>query len=220
MSRTSFGLDDALSDYLRTMGGREDKDLAALREATATHPRAGMQIAPEQGQFLMLLMELTGAKRTLEVGTFTGYSAMCVAKAMGPEGRVVALDISKEFTDLARQAWDKAGVADRIDLRIAPALDSLKAMVAAGEAGRYDFAFIDADKENYDAYYEQCLVLVRAGGLIGIDNVLWSGRVIEMEDSSASTVALRALNKKIAADARVTLSMVPIGDGLSLARKR
>ncbi|MHB1204617.1 MAG: class I SAM-dependent methyltransferase [Rhodospirillaceae bacterium] len=220
MSRASLGLGHDLSEYLRKMGGREDADLRALREATATHPRAQMQISPEQGQLLILLMELMGAKRTVEIGTFTGYSAMCVAKAMGPEGRVVALDVSKEFTDLARRAWDKAGIADRIDLRIAPALDSLKAMVAAGEAGRYDFAFIDADKENYDAYYEQCLVLLRKGGLIGIDNVLWSGRVIEMEDTSAATGALRALNQKIAADERVTLSMVPIGDGLTLARKR
>ena len=220
MSRASLGLDDELSDYLRKMGGREDADLKALREATATHPRAQMQIAPEQGQLLILLMELIGAKRTIEVGTFTGYSAMCVAKAMGPEGRVVALDISKEFTDLARAAWDKAGVTDRIDLRIAPALDSLKAMVGAGEAGRFDFAFIDADKENYDGYYEHCLMLLRPGGLIGIDNVLWSGRVIEAEDTSAATEALRALNKKIAADERVTLSMVPIGDGLTLVRKR
>jgi predicted O-methyltransferase YrrM len=220
MSRATIGLDDDLSAYLRKIGGREDADLAALREATAAHPRAQMQISPEQGQFLILLMELIGAKRTIEVGTFTGYSALCVAKAMGPEGRVVALDINKEFTDLARKAWDKAGVAGRIDLRIAPALESLEAMVAAGEAGRYDFAFIDADKENYDGYYEHCLVLLRKGGLIGIDNVLWSGRVIEDADTSAATVALRALNRKIAADERVTLSMVPIGDGLTLVRKR
>lgn len=220
MSRASLGLSDDLSAYLRTVGGREDTDLAALRQATATHPRAQMQISSEQGQFLMLLMELLGARRTIEVGTFTGYSAMCVAKALGPEGKVVALDVSKEFTDLARKAWEKAGVAGRIDLRLGPALASLAAMISGGEAGRYDFAFIDADKENYDGYYELCLTLLRPGGLIAIDNVLWGGRVIDPKDTTADTRALKSLNAKIAADQRVTLSMVPIGDGLTLGRNR
>lgn len=220
MSRATLGLSDDLSAYVRTVGGREDSDLAALRQATAAHPHAQMQISAEQGQFLMLLIELLAARRCIEVGTFTGYSAMCVAKAMGPDGRVVALDINKEYTDLGRRAWEKAGIAARIDLRLGPALASLAAMISGGEAGRYDFAFIDADKENYDGYYELCLTLLRPGGLIAIDNVLWSGRVIDPKDTTADTKALKALNAKIAADQRVTLSMVPIGDGLTLARKR
>ena len=183
---------------------------------------AGNQDAAKERAFEVLdkLQVIDISNNLGDAKSLITHPATTTHRAMGPEGRVVALDISKEFTDLARKAWDKAGVADRIDLRIAPALESLEAMVAAGEAGRYDFAFIDADKENYDGYYERCLVLLRKGGLIGIDNVLWSGRVIEDADTSADTQALRALNKKLAADERVTLSMVPIGDGLTLARKR
>jgi predicted O-methyltransferase YrrM len=219
MSRDTLGLSEALSRYLRRVGVREDADLAALREETAQMPRGGMQISPEQGQLMALLVNLIGARKTFEVGVFTGYSAMAVAKAMGPTGRITALDVSEEWTSIARRHWRNAGVAEQIDLRLAPALDSLKAMVAAGEAGSFDFAFIDADKTGYDAYYEQALVLVRPGGLIAIDNVLWSGAVADLKDQSADTLALRALNEKIHGDGRVEAVMVPIGDGLTLARK-
>jgi predicted O-methyltransferase YrrM len=220
MSRATLGLTPDLLAYIHKVGMREDADLRALREETANHPMARMQISAEQGQFLILLMELIGARKTFEVGTFTGYSALCVAKAMGAKGRVVALDVSEEYTAVARRHWAKAGVADRIDLRLAPASDSLAAMVAAGESGTYDFAFIDADKTGYDAYYEYALKLLRPNGIIAIDNVLWSGRVIDPADTTADTAALRVINEKIAKDERVTVSMVPIGDGLTLARKR
>lgn len=166
---------------------------------------------------MALLIKLIGARKTLEVGVFTGYSAMAVAKAMGPGGRVIALDVNVDFTAIARRHWAKAGVADRIDLRLAPGLDSLAALIAAGDAGTFDFAFIDADKTNYDGYYEACLRLVRRGGLIAIDNVLWSGAVADPSDTTADTLALRALNAKIHGDTRVEASLVPIGDGLTLA---
>jgi caffeoyl-CoA O-methyltransferase len=198
---------------------REDADLAALREETASHPWAGMQISPEQGQLMALLVRIIGARKTLEVGVFTGYSAMVVAKAMGAQGKVIALDVSEEFTAIARRHWAKAAVADRIDLRLQPATESLKALVAAGESNTFDFAFIDADKANYDAYYEYALKLVRRGGLIAIDNVLWSGKVADSTDQSVDTVAIRALNEKVHDDGRVEASMVPIGDGLTLALK-
>jgi caffeoyl-CoA O-methyltransferase len=178
-----------------------------------------MQISPEEGQLIALLVRLLGARKTLEVGVFTGYSAMVVAKAMGPEGKVIALDISEEFTAIARRHWAKAGVADRIDLRLRPAAETLEALVAAGESNTFDFAFIDADKPNYDAYYEYALRLVRCGGLIAIDNVLWDGKVIDSADHSAHTVAIRTINRKIRDDNRVEVSMVPIGDGLTLALK-
>ena len=220
MSRETIGLGENLMAYVRSVGAREDDDLRRLREETAAHPRAQMQISLEQGQFLALLIELLGAKRTLEVGTFTGYSAMWVAKAMGPSGRVVALDVDKDFTAVARRHWKQAGVDRQIDLRLAPAAESLQRMLEAGEAGAYDFAFIDADKTNYDAYYEYALKLLRRDGLIAIDNVLWSGRVADPTERGEDTVALRTLNAKIAKDERVTVSLVPIGDGLTLARKR
>jgi predicted O-methyltransferase YrrM len=220
MSRETLGMSSDLLAYIRRVGAREDADLKALREETAAHPLSMMQISAEQGQLMMLLMELIGARKTLEVGTFTGYSAMCVAKAMGPAGKVVALDVSEEFTTIARRHWAKAGIADRIDLRLGPATDSLAKMVAAGESGTYDFAFIDANKSDYDAYYEGALTLLRVGGLIGIDNVLWSGNVIDPTNTTPDTKAIRALNEKLAADQRVSISLVPIGDGLTLARKR
>lgn len=219
MSRDSINLSGPLQAYVRRFGMREDADLAALREETASHPAAGMQIAPEQGQLMALLVRLLGACKTLEVGVFTGYSAMVVAKAMGPKGKVVALDISEEFTAIARRHWAKAAIADRIDLRIRPATDSLKALVAAGESNTFDFAFIDADKANYDTYYEYALKLVRQGGLIALDNVLWQGNVADSADQSVDTVAIRAINQKIHGDGRVEASLVPIGDGLTLALK-
>ncbi len=220
MSRDTINLTDALSDYIRRVGIREDADLAELRKETAGHRYATMQIAPEQGAFMALLVRLLGARRTLEVGVFTGYSAMAVAKAMGPEGRVVALDVSEEFTAVARRHWAKAGVAGRIELQLRPAAQSLDALVAAGSSGTFDFAFIDADKTNYDTYYEYALKLVRRGGLIAIDNVLWNGQVVDPSDDTPDTVAIRALNEKIHDDPRVDLSLVSIGDGLTLALKR
>jgi caffeoyl-CoA O-methyltransferase len=219
MSRESINLSGPLQAYVRSFGMREDADLAALREETANHPWAGMQISPEQGQLMALLVRLLGARKTLEVGVFTGYSAMVVAKALGPKGKVVALDINEEFTAIARRHWAKAGIADRIDLRLQPATESLEALAAGGESNTFDFAFIDADKGNYDAYYEYALKLVRRGGLIAIDNVLWQGKVIDSTDQTVDTVAIRAINQKIHDDRRVEASMVPIGDGLTLALK-
>lgn len=220
MSASSMGLSDTVLAYLRRVGVREDDHQQALREATATMPMGGMQISPEQGQFMTLLIELIGAKRCLEVGVFTGYSAMTVAKAMGSDGQVVALDVSEEFTAIAREHWKKAGVADQIDLRLAPAAESLQAMLDSDEQSSFDFAFIDADKENYKTYYEAALQLIRPGGLIGVDNVLWGGSVANESDLHSDTVAIRELNEVLATDDRVTVSMVPIGDGLTLARKR
>jgi predicted O-methyltransferase YrrM len=219
MSRDTINLSGPLLAYVRSFGVHEDADLAALREATANHTSADMQISPEQGSLMALLVHILGARKTLEVGVFTGYSAMVVAKAMGPQGQVVALDISEEFTAIARRHWAKAGVADRIDLRLRPAADSLKALVATGESESFDFAFIDADKENYDTYYEYALQLVRRGGLIAIDNVLWGGKVVDPTDQAPDTVAIRAINEKIHGDSRVDATLIPIGDGLTLARR-
>jgi caffeoyl-CoA O-methyltransferase len=220
MSRDTINVTDELIAYIRSVGLREDADLAALREETARHPHASMQISPEQGAFMGLLVRLLGARKTLEIGVFTGYSSMVVAKAMGPEGRVLALDVSEEFTAVARRHWTKSGVADRIELRLRPAAESLKELLAAGAADTFDFAFIDADKTSYDTYYEYALQLVRRGGLIAIDNVLWNGQVIDPSDKSADTVAIRALNQKVHGDTRVDAVLVPIGDGLTLALRR
>lgn len=220
MSRSTLGLAPAVQDYLVAHGVREDRHLAALRDATASLPMARMQISAEQGSLLQLLVRLLDARRCLEVGTFTGYSAMAVVQAMPPDGRLVACDVSEEWTAIARDHWARAGVAGRIDLRLAPALQTLDALLADGQAGTFDLAFIDADKENYAAYYDRCLALLRPGGLVAIDNVLWSGAVADPADTSPSTVALRALNARVIADPRVDVSMVPISDGLTLARKR
>jgi len=219
MSRDTIALSDALNAYVRRVGTREDADLAALREETANHPHAVMQISPEQGQLMALLVRMLRARKTLEVGVFTGYSAMVVAKAMGPHGKVVALDISEEFTTVARRHWAKAGLANRIELRLKAAAESLKDLVARGESDTFDFAFIDADKSNYDTYYEYALKLVRRSGLIAVDNTLWSGKVIDPNDQTADTLAIRALNEKIHGDDRVDATLVPIGDGLTLALK-
>ena len=220
MSSRTIPMTDRLYDYLLKVSLREPPLLAALRAETAKLPMAGMQISPEQGQFMALLAELIGARRAIEVGTFTGYSALCVAQALPPDGKLIACDISEEFTSVARRYWAKSGIADRIELRLAPALDTLKSLLAGGGAGSFDFAFIDADKTQYDAYYEAILKLLRPGGLITIDNVLWSGAVADGRKRDADTVALRALNEKLKTDKRITLSMLPIGDGLTLARKR
>ncbi|MHB2017345.1 MAG: class I SAM-dependent methyltransferase [Candidatus Xenobia bacterium] len=220
MSSTTLNLDAHLLQYLRDVSLRELPLQRRLREETAALPMARMQISPEQGQFMQLLIQLLGATRTLEVGVFTGYSSLAVALALPPHGKVVACDVSEEWTRMARRYWQEAGVADRIELRIGPALVTLDALLADGEAGRFDFAFIDADKAGYDGYYERALKLLRPGGLIAIDNVLWSGRVADASAHDEDTDALRVLNAKLHGDERVMLSMLPIGDGLTLARKR
>ena len=212
---------DALQDYLVGASLREPEVLQRLRRETRTlDGPSGMQISPEQGQFMALLARLVGARRVLEIGTFTGYSALAVALALPSDGIIVACDINEEWTGIARRYWADAGVAGRIDLRLAPALETLAALDSAGEAGRFDMAFIDADKPNYPAYYEHCLNLVRPGGLILVDNVLWGGAVADPTRTDPSTEALRALNQTMRDDSRIDFSLVPIGDGLSLARRR
>lgn len=220
MSNRSIGLDGPLYQYLIDASLREPPVLARLRAETAGHPRVNMQISPEQGQFMALLVKLMGATRCIEVGVFTGYSSLAVALALPPEGRILACDVSPEYTEIARRYWDEAGVADKIDLRLGPAAGTLDELITEGGAGGYDFAFIDADKEGYTGYYEQLLTLLRAGGLVAVDNTLWDGRVAEPGDTQPDTVAIRAFNEKLRADPRVDLSLVPIGDGLTLARKR
>lgn len=220
MSLGTIQLTDALGDYLRQVSVREPAVLAELRAETAVLPMAVMQISPEQGQFMALVVQLIGAKRIVEVGTFTGYSSLAMALAMPEDGTVLCCDVSEEFTAMARRYWRKAGVAEKIELVLAPALETLDRRLAAGEAGRYDIAFIDADKVNYDAYYERMLRLLRPGGLVMIDNVLWSGRVIDTGDQSEDTEAIRTLNAKLSSDERVSLSVLPLGDGITLAVKR
>jgi caffeoyl-CoA O-methyltransferase len=219
MPRRSLNVDDALFRYLIEHSVREHPAQVGLREATRSHAYAGMQISPDQGQFMALLVKLLGARRTIEVGVFTGYSALTVALALPDVGQLLACDISDEYTRIGRPYWEQAGVAHKIDLRLAPATDTLDAQLAAGAAGQYDFAFIDADKSGYDGYYERCLQLLRAGGLIAIDNTLWSGAVARPA-TDADTAALQQLNDKLHHDQRVDLSLLHIGDGLTLARKR
>lgn len=220
MSRRSLTLSDDLYDYLLAHGVRESPVARRLREETALLPMGRMQISPEQGALMQMLVRLAGARRALEIGTFTGYSALAVAAALPPDGRLIACDVSAEWTAVARRYWQEAGVADRIDLRLGPALDTLAGLLGSGAAGSFDFVFIDADKPGYDAYYEGALRLLRAGGLVGIDNTLWSGAVVDAARQDADTVAIRALNAKIRDDARVEIALLPIGDGLTLARKR
>jgi len=220
MSNRTLQMTDRLYGYLLDVSVREPDVMRRLRERTASHPGAQMQIAPEQGQLMALLVELIGARQTLEVGTFTGYSALAVARALPANGRVVACDISEEYTAIGRPFWEEAGVADRIDLRIGPALDSLAALAREEPAGSFDFAFIDADKTNYAGYFEACLTLLRPGGLVAVDNVLWSGSVADPAMDDDDTVALRSFNAALSKDERVSISLVPIGDGLTLARKR
>ncbi len=220
MSTTSFGLPEALRAYLLNNSVRETDLMRELRETTATLPMGRMQISPEQGQFMALLVQLLGARRCLEVGVFTGYSSLSVALALPSDGSIVACDVSKEWTEVARGFWERAGVAGKIDLRLAPAVETLDQLLADGRAGSFDFAFIDADKANYLAYYERSLQLVRRGGLIAVDNTLWSGRVADPEVKDADTEAIRELNSFLHRDERVSLSMLPVGDGLTLALKR
>ncbi len=220
MPRKTVTLTDALYDYLLEVSLREPPLLARLREETAGMPRSMMQIAPDQGQFMALLAELIGARRVIEVGTFTGYSALAVARALPADGKIVACDIDPETAAVAQRYWDEAGLADKIDLRLGPALETLDALLAEGEAGRFDYGFIDADKTNYDLYYERVLELLRPGGLMLIDNVLWDGAVADPARDDEDTVALRTLNAKIHGDERVSIALLPVGDGLTLARKR
>lgn len=220
MSRRTIQVTDSLHEYLLSVSLREPEILLRLREETARDRRAGMQISPEQGQFMALLVRLIGARRCLEVGVFTGYSSLAVALALPEDGRIVACDVSERWTSIARRYWADAGVSHKVDLRLAPAVETLDALLAAGEAGHFDFAFVDADKENYAGYYERALALLRPGGLLVADNTLWSGRVADPEDAEATTVALRHFNELVHTDERVDLSMLPVGDGLTLARKR
>ena len=219
MSNRTLTLTDALYDYVLAHSLREHPAQTALRDATRGHERASMQISPEQGQFMALLVKLMGARNTIEIGVFTGYSALSVALALPPGGRVLACDISDEYTRVGKPFWEQAGVADKIELVLAPALDTLDARLRAGEAELYDFAFIDADKTGYDGYYERCLRLVRAGGLLVFDNTLRNGEVAERALND-DTAALQALNIKLHHDPRIDLSFLPISDGLTLALKR
>ncbi|MBE9180657.1 class I SAM-dependent methyltransferase [Oculatella sp. LEGE 06141] len=220
MTTYTLGLDRHLNHYLQSVSLREPACLALLRHETAHHPQCRMQIAPEQGQLMALLVQLIGATKTLDVGVFTGYSALAIALALPADGRVVACDINETDTAIARHHWQLAGVAHKIELRIAPALDTLDQLLAAGEAETFDFAFIDADKRNYDGYYEQALQLVRPGGLIAIDNVLWSGRVADPQVQDRRTQRMRLFNQKLHHDRRIALSLVPVADGLTLAMKQ
>jgi caffeoyl-CoA O-methyltransferase len=209
-----------LHAYLVRASVREPEVLARLREQTRPLPGAGMQIGPDQGQFLRFLVETIAARRAIEVGVFTGYSSISVALGLPDDGELVACDLSDEWTAIARKYWEEAGVAHKIRLHLRPALDTLDALLAGGRAGAFDFAFVDADKERYDAYYERCLLLLRPGGIVAFDNVLWGGSVADPSDTSADTVAIRALNEKLHGDRRVAISMLPIGDGVTLARKK
>jgi predicted O-methyltransferase YrrM len=220
MSSKNDYIPEEVSDYILANTLRDRPELKALRDETENVPMSIMQIAPDQGQFMALLVNLIGAKRAIEVGTFTGYSALMVAEALPDDGKLVACDIDDEMPSIGRKHWEKNGVADKIDLRIGPAVDTLDAMIAAGESGTYDIAFIDADKENYGLYYERCLDLLRVRGLILIDNVLWGGRVADATQQDESTVAIRELTTKMQADERVDFSLIPVGDGLSFAVKR
>ena len=214
MANRTLNLTDELVDYVHRYGVREHPVLARLRERTAQLPESQMQIGPDQGAFMAMLVRLTGARRILEIGTFTGYSSTAMALALPPDGQVTCLDVSREWTDIARQAWTDAGVADRMDLRLGPATETLATL----DDDSYDMAFIDADKPGYDAYYEGCLRVVRPGGLVMLDNVLWHGEVTDPSDENGRI--LRALNEKIASDERVDHVLLPLADGLTLARVR
>jgi caffeoyl-CoA O-methyltransferase len=219
VSKLNTEVTPALGDYIRAVILREAPILVRLREETARNPHAGLQVSPEQGQFLALLARLVGAKQTLEVGTFTGYSSLCVAMALPEDGRIVACDVSEEWTSVARRYWKEAGVENQIDLRLGPAIGTLRRLIEEGRGNTFDFAFIDADKANYQAYFDCAVELVRSGGLIVIDNVLWHGKVIAPEAQDRDTLAVREFNRKLHADRRVEISLAPIGDGLTLARK-
>ncbi len=220
MSNRTLPLDERLYGYLLRHSLREPESLTKLRAETAAHPKVNMQIAPEQGQFMQLLVKLSGARRAIEIGVFTGYSSLAVALALPADGKLLACDVSEEFTAIARRHWQAAGVASKIELVLAPAAETLDARLAAGEADQYDFAFIDADKTGYLSYYERLMQLVRPGGLIAVDNTLWGGAVADPANRDAETLALRAFNERLFVDSRIDLSLLPIADGLTLARRR
>lgn len=210
-----------LFSYMRRISLRETELRSELREETASLSEAQMQIMPEQGQFMALLLRLMGARKGVEVGTFTGYSALCFAEVLPENGRLVCCDVSTEYTAIAQRYWERAGLRDKMDLRLAPALETLEQLIAEGQSGTYDFCFLDADKENYTSYYEKALELLRSGGLLMADNVLWSGRVAEENgDQSKATVALKQFNDLLAGDRRIDLSLLPLADGLTLAVKK
>jgi predicted O-methyltransferase YrrM len=213
-------LPEKLYEYMTSVSVREPAILRRLREETAANPMAEMEVPPEHGQFLALLVQLMGARRTLEIGVFTGYSSLAVALALPNDGKILACDVSEEYTSVARKYWKEAGVDHMIELRIRPALETLKELIEQRQHNRFDFAFLDADKANYEGYYEYAMELVRPGGLIAIDNVLWHGSVIDPDANDADTLAIRALNKKLLGDSRINLSMVPVSDGLTLCYKR
>jgi caffeoyl-CoA O-methyltransferase len=220
MSNQSIGLPDELHEYLLSVSLREPDVMQRLRAETAEHPNSEMQIAPEQGQFLQFLVRLIGARRTLEIGVFTGYSALAVAQELPETGTLVACDVSEDYTQVARRYWADAGVADRIDLRIAPAEETLSTLLEDGQAGTFDFSFIDADKETYDTHYEQSLELLRPGGVIALDNMFRGGRVTDSDVEDESVRAIQRLNEKLHDDERIDLSMLPLADGVTLAMKR
>jgi predicted O-methyltransferase YrrM len=220
MSSQHLELSKELWDYIGRVSLREPEVLRRLREETAPLPLSIMQISPEQGQFMGLLTSLLGARRTLEVGVFTGYSSISVAMALPEDGRIIACDVSEEWTSIARRYWQEAGVAHKIDLRLRPAVETLDQLLADGEAGAFDFAFIDADKANYVNYYERCLKLLRPGGLIAVDNVLWHGSVIDPAKQDEDTQTIRRFNQLVGRDDRVSVSLLPISDGLTLALKK
>jgi predicted O-methyltransferase YrrM len=219
MSNQTINLDDRLYQYLLDVSLREDPLLKALREETAMLPKKIMQISPDQGQFMALLAKMIGARRCIEVGVFTGYSSLVVAMALPGDGQIIACDVSEEWTSIAQRYWQEAGVDQKIQLHLAPATQTLQTLIDEGQAGQFDFSFIDADKVNYPTYFELVLQLLRPGGVVVIDNVLWDGAVIDPLIQDEDTVALRRLNKALLHDERVDISMIPVGDGLTLARK-
>jgi len=220
MSSSTINLTEAVSHYLESVSLREEPILQQLRHETASHKWAAMQVSPVQGQFMSLLIQLLGAKKVIEIGVFTGYSSLSMALALPAGGKIVACDVNEDYTNIARRYWEMAGVSDKIDLQLAPALETLRKLIDANEAENYDFVFIDAVKEEYTQYFECALELLRPGGLIGIDNVLWGGSVADANKQDAETVAIREFNSALHLDKRVDISMLPVGDGLTLARKR
>lgn len=220
MSVQHIQITDALVDYIRSASAPEPEYLTRLRAETALDPAGRMQITPEVGNLLGALIRLLGAKRCIEVGVFTGYSSLSVARALPEDGKIIACDVSETWTSVARKYWAESGLAGKIDLRLAPALATLDGLIAQGESGAFDFAFIDADKANYSAYFDRLLKLIRPGGLIVTDNVLWHGRVVDSRENDIDTVAIRSFNTKLAADARVHVCMLPVGDGVTLALKK
>ncbi len=219
MTRKTITITDKLYDYLLSVSLKETPVQRELRRVTAKHRMATMQIAPDQGQFMALLVQMMGAKKIIEVGVFTGYSSLCMAQALPKDGRIIACDVNKEYTDIARKYWKKAGVDKKIRLILAPAIQTLDSLIKKGEAGKYDFVFIDADKPEYPDYYERALKLIRKGGLIAIDNVLWSGKPADPKNKDRDTVAIRKFNKKLYRDKRVKISVLTVADGLTLAIK-